>query len=108
MSWPANVHVIRVMCSGRVDPGFILEALRNGAGGVLVLACHPGDCHYKEGNLRAAQRMALLKRMLTRFQIEPARVRFDYVSASEGEKFARLATEMSQEITRLRPLSITN
>lgn len=108
LNWPANVHVIRVMCSGRVDPAFILDALRQGAAGVLVLACHPGDCHYKEGNYRAAQRMALLKRMLARFQVEPGRVRFDYVSASEGEKFARLATEMAQAIAQLGPLAITN
>ena len=108
LSWPANVHVIRVMCSGRVDPAFILEALSRGAGGVLVLACHPGDCHYKEGNYRAAQRMALLRRMLARFQVEPARVRFDYVSASEGERFARLVTEMAQVVARLGPLVMTN
>lgn len=103
---PAGVHVIRVMCSGRVDPVFVVEALRKGADGVLILACHPGDCHYKEGNYRAAHRAALLHRYLDQYQIEPARLRFDYVSAGEGEKFARVVNEMQETVSRLGPLAV--
>lgn len=106
LPWPAGVHVIRVMCSGRVDPVFVVEALRQGADGVLILACHPGDCHYKEGNYRTAHRAALLHRYLAQFQIEPARLRFDYVSAGEGEKFARVVNAMQEDIRRMGPLEV--
>ena len=82
-----------MMCSGRVDPQFVLKAFRNGADGVLIFACHPGDCHYKEGNYRAVQRHRILLRLLRQFGIEEERCRFDYVSAGEGEKFVRLITE---------------
>lgn len=102
---PPNVSVIRVMCSGRVDPQFILDAYRNGADGVLVLACHPGDCHYKEGNFRATVRHRALLGLLRQFGIETERCRFDYVSAGEGEKFAALASEMVDTLKRLGPLS---
>lgn len=105
LPWPAGVHVIRVMCSGRVDPVFVVEALRKGADGVLILACHPGDCHYKEGNYRAAHRAALLHRYLAQLQIEPARLCFDYVSAGEGEKFAKIVNEMQEAVRRLGPLA---
>ena len=83
--YPAEVKLIRVMCSGRVDPQFVLRAFEKGADGVLILACHPGDCHYKEGNLRALQRYRLLLRLIGQFGIPEERCRFDYVSASEGE-----------------------
>lgn len=104
---PDGIHVIRVMCSGRVDPTLVIEALRQGADGVLILACHPGDCHYKEGNYRAAHRSALLHRYLARFSIEPERLCFDYVSAGEGEKFARVVNQMQETIMRLGPLDAT-
>jgi F420-non-reducing hydrogenase iron-sulfur subunit len=104
IAYPPNVKVIRVMCSGRVDPQFVLEAYRQGADGVLILACHPGDCHYKEGNFRASQRHRLLVRLLKQFGIEDARCRFDYVSAGESEKFAAVVTEMTETIRVLGPL----
>jgi len=102
--YPPNVHVIRVMCSGRVDPQFVLEAYRLGADGVLILACHAGDCHYKEGNYRAIQRHRLLLQMLKQFGIEEQRCRLDFVAASEGEKYARVITEMVDSVRALGPL----
>jgi F420-non-reducing hydrogenase iron-sulfur subunit len=101
LEYPPNVRIVRVMCSGRVDPQLVLEALRKGADGVLILACHPGDCHYKEGNYRAAERHRLLLRVLGQFGIEKARCRFDYVSAGEGEKFAQTVREMVAELRAL-------
>ena len=106
MPYPPNVSVIRVMCSGRVDPQFVLEAFRKGADGVIILACHPGDCHYKEGNYRAAQRHRMLLRLLGQFGIEEGRCCFDYVSAGEGEKFVRVITEMVNAVKALGPLSV--
>ncbi len=106
LTYPPNVHVVRVMCSGRVDPQFVLQAYHKGADGVLILACHPGDCHYKEGNYRTAQRNRLLKKLLGQFGIEEERCRLDYVSAGEGERFAKLVTEMVDSLRRLGPLDI--
>ena len=106
LSCPANLRVVRVMCSGRVDPQFVLQAYRKGADGVLILACHPGDCHYKEGNYRAAQRHRLLLRLLRQFGIGEERCRFDYVSAGEGEKFVNVVSEMVNTLKRLGPLSL--
>jgi F420-non-reducing hydrogenase iron-sulfur subunit len=103
---PSNLRIVRVMCSGRVDPQFVLKAYQKGADGVLILACHPGDCHYKEGNYRAAQRHRLLLRLLRQFGIGEERCRFDYVSAGEGEKFVNVATEMVNTLKRLGPLSL--
>ena len=103
--YPPNVSVIRVMCSGRVDPQFVLQAFRKGADGVLILACHPGDCHYKEGNFRALQRHRILVRLLEQFGIEKNRCRFDYVSAGEGERFVRIITEMVEAVRALGPLA---
>ncbi len=102
---PSNLRVIRVMCSGRMDPQFILKAFKEGADGVLVLGCHPGDCHYKEGNYKALKRHLLLKRMLEQFGIEEGRLRLDWVSAGEGEKFARVAAEMVEAVRQLGPLA---
>lgn len=104
--YPPNVSVIRVMCSGRVDPQFVLEAFHKGADGVIILACHSGDCHYKEGNYRAVQRYRILLRLLEQFGIEKDRCNFDYVSAGEGEKFARVITEMVSTIKVLGPLKL--
>jgi F420-non-reducing hydrogenase iron-sulfur subunit len=103
--YPANVNIIRVPCSGSVHPQFILEAFHQGADGVMVLACHPGDCHYKEGNFRAAQRLALLGRLTDQLGIDRTRTRFDYVSAGEGEKFVRIVTEMVAELRELGPMA---
>ncbi len=102
--YPPNVSMIRVMCSGRVEPEFILESLRKGADGVLILACHPGDCHYKEGNFRAVQRHRILLKLLQQFGIDERRCRFDYASAGEGDKFVRIISEMVETVRELGPL----
>lgn len=99
--FPANVHVVRLMCSGRLDPQLIFRAFAAGADGVLVLACHPGDCHYKEGNLRAAGRQALLARVLEQMGIARQRCRFDYVSAAEGEKYRQVVSTMVADLKGL-------
>ncbi len=101
-----NVSVIKVMCSGRIDPQFILEAFEKGADGVMILACHPGDCHYKEGNYRAVQRHRLLLRLLKQFGIEEERCRFDYVSAGEGDRFVSVINETVEAVKKLGPLKI--
>ena len=103
MKYPPNIKSIRVMCSGRVDPVFILEALRKGADGVLVAGCHPGDCHYQSGNYKANRRMKLLKKLLEDMGIDPGRLRFEYISASEGAKFASVATEFVDELKKMGP-----
>ena len=103
MKYPTNLKSIRVMCSGRVDPAFVLEALRNGIDGVLIAGCHPGDCHYQSGNYKTNRRVKLLKKLLEELGIDQKRVRFEYVSASEGQKFATVVTEFVAEIKRLGP-----
>lgn len=101
--YPPNVRVIKFMCSGRIDPEFVLQAYKLGADGVLILGCHFGDCHYKEGNFRATQRFRLLRQLLKQHGIAEERCRFDYVSASEGEKFVKVVTEMTDTIRKLGP-----
>jgi len=103
MKYPPNLKSIRVMCSGRVDPAFVLEAFRKGVDGVLIAGCHPGDCHYQSGNYKTNRRVKLLKKLLEELGIEPLRVRFEYVSASEGQKFATVVTEFVAEIKKLGP-----
>jgi F420-non-reducing hydrogenase iron-sulfur subunit len=98
-----NVRIVRVMCSGRVEPSFILKALELGADGVLVLGCHPGDCHYSEGNYKTARRMQLLKKMLNQMGIEEERVRLDWVSASEGDRFVSIVNDMTEKVRALGP-----
>ena len=103
MKYPTNLKSIRVMCSGRVDPAFVLEALRKGVDGVLIAGCHPGDCHYQSGNYKTNRRVKLLKKLLEELGIDPKRVRFEYVSASEGQKFATVVTEFVAEMKKLGP-----
>jgi len=103
IKYPPNIKSIRVMCSGRVDTVFILEALKKGADGVLVAGCHPGDCHYQSGNYKTNRRIKLLKKLLEEMGVEPQRVRFDYVSASEGHKFASVVTEFVDELKKMGP-----
>ena len=98
-----NVRVIRVMCSARIDPTFVIKALADGADGVLVCGCHPGDCHYSEGNYKTMRRMPLLKRMLADFGIEDERVRLEWVSASEGQRFADIVDDMTERLRELGP-----
>ena len=105
-TYPPNVRVIRVMCSGRVDPEFVLKAFQSGADGVMILGCHPGDCHYKEGNYKALRRFHLLKRMLSQFGIDERRLRLDWVSASEADKFVETINEMVTTVKALGPLKV--
>jgi len=100
-----NVRVVRVMCSGRVEPTFVVKALQSGADGVLICGCHPGDCHYIEGNHKAARRIPLLKKMLAQLGIEEERVRLEWVSASEGDRFASIVDEMTEQIRELGPFN---
>ena len=104
IQYPPNIRIVRVMCSGRVDPSFILEALKDGADGVLVAGCHlPSDCHYISGNFKALRRIKLLKRVLEQFGIEPERVRLEWISASEGDKFAVVVKDMVDQIKKIGP-----
>ena len=104
--WPPNVRIIRVMCTGRVDPTFVLKAFEKGADGVLISGCHPGDCHYVEGNYKALRRTHFLKRLLSDFGIEPERLRLEWISASEGDRWAEVATEMTETIRGMGPLHL--
>lgn len=101
----SNIRVVRVMCSGRVEPTFILKALEKGADGVLIMGCHPRDCHYREGNYKTMRRFPLLKKMLSQMGVEDERVRLEWVSASEGERFATIVNDMTEQIKRLGPFS---
>ena len=103
LQYPATIRVIRVPCSGRVDPFYILKALQNGADGVLVSGCHPGDCHYLTGNYVARRRFAVLHDLLAFAGIDPGRVNFSWVSAAEGERFAQVVREVSERIRQLGP-----
>jgi F420-non-reducing hydrogenase iron-sulfur subunit len=101
--YPANVRIIRVMCSGMVHPNLVIEALTKGADGVVMCGCHPGDCHYQEGNLKAERRAEAITLMLGDFGIEEERFKLAWVSASEGPQFAKLMTEFTEQIKRLGP-----
>jgi F420-non-reducing hydrogenase iron-sulfur subunit len=101
--YPPNVRIIRVPCSGRINPLFIVKALAGGADGVLVAGCHPGDCHYISGNLLARRKFALLGRFLSYLGIEQERVHFSWVSASEGNRFAALVEKVTSAVSKLQP-----
>ncbi|MGQ9694731.1 MAG: hydrogenase iron-sulfur subunit [Thermodesulfobacteriota bacterium] len=103
INYPANVRILRVPCSGRVDPLFILKALRSGMDGVLVSGCHPGDCHYTAGNYHARRKFVILSRLLEYAGIDPRRVQFSWVSAAEGDKFAQVVREVVTAIQELGP-----
>jgi len=103
IQYPPTLRIVRVMCSGRVDPAFILEAFRSGADGVLIAGCHPGDCHYLSGNYKAQRRFSMLKRVLGQLGLEQERLRLDWVSASEGDRFATVIKDMTKEIKKLGP-----
>ncbi|MDI9645961.1 MAG: hydrogenase iron-sulfur subunit [Archaeoglobales archaeon] len=105
LSYPPNVRVIRVMCSGRVDPQFVLEAFADGADGVIVAGCHPpADCHYIEGNYKAYRRFELLKRILESFGIEKERFRLEWISAAEASKWVQVVNEMVSDLRRIGAL----
>ncbi len=107
LSYSPNVKLIRVMCSGRVDPQFVMDAFRQGADGVMVLGCHPGDCHYRNGNHKTQKRMILLEKLLQQFGIHKERFLLDWVSAGESEKFQKLTNSMNEKIAELGPLRLT-
>jgi F420-non-reducing hydrogenase iron-sulfur subunit len=104
IEYPPNLVPIRVMCSGRVDPTFVVKALADGADGVLIAGCHPGDCHYQEGNYKALRRYRMLLRLLDQFGIERDRVRLEWVSASEGDKFSKVVKDFTDKVRALGPL----
>lgn len=103
--YPPNIRLIRLMCSGRLDPTFILKALSEGADGVLITGCHPGECHYLEQNYKALRRYLLLRRTLGQMGIEPERVKLVWASAAEGVRLAREITKMVEEVRALGPLN---
>ncbi|MBI4703086.1 MAG: hydrogenase iron-sulfur subunit [Deltaproteobacteria bacterium] len=101
---PAGVKVVRLMCSGRMDPQLVVQAFAAGADGVMILGCHPGDCHYREGNYKARRRYALLSRMLEQLGIDRRRLVLDWVSAAESDKFVEVTNEMVESLRLLGPL----
>ncbi len=105
MQRPANLRIVRVMCGGRIDPQFVINGLMNGADGVLVSHCHPGDCHYIEGNLKTVRKMPMLHLYLKQFGINPKRAKYIYVSASEGIKLTEVIKEYSEELYKMRVLN---
>jgi len=106
LEYPANVRLVRVMCSGRVSPQFVMDAFRKGADGVMVMGCHFGDCHYRNGNVKAYKRMEILKKMLPQFGIDRARLSLEWVAAGESERFQKVVTEMTETVKTLGPLQI--
>lgn len=106
MKYAPNVRIIRVMCSGRIDPTFVLKALREGADGVLICGCHPGDCHYHEGNYKCLRRYHLLQKYLQQMGIEQGRLRLEWISASEGKQFAELVDDFTEQVKNLGPSDI--
>ncbi len=101
MKQAPNVRVVRVMCSGRIDPQFVMAAFQNGADGVLIGGCHPNDCHYQEGNYKCMRRFKLLERMLSDLGIEKERLRMEWISASEGNHLQHVVNEMTEQLRKL-------
>lgn len=106
MKYASNIRVVRVMCSGRVDPTFVLKSFREGADGVLICGCHPGDCHYHEGNYKCLRRYHFLKKYIAQMGLNPDRLKLAWISASEGKEFAQLADEMAETIKSLGPCKV--
>ncbi len=106
MKYAPNARVIRVMCSGRVDPQFVLDAFAQGADGVLIGGCHPGDCHYQEGNYKALRRYKMLKRVLDDLGLEEERLRLEWISAAEADKLRDVMDEMAEQLSALGPAQL--
>lgn len=103
LKYPPTIKLIRVPCSGRIEPEYIIQALANGADGVLLGGCHFGDCHYKDGNYKTARRMKQVEKMIKELGVEPERFRWEWISGSEGQKFAEVVTEFTETIKNLGP-----
>ncbi len=103
IQYPTNARIIRVQCTGMIHPALVIQALTRGADGVLVCGCHPGDCHYAEGNLRAKARADAIGLMLQDFGLEPERFRLEWVSAAEGQRFAEVMSEMVEQVRKVGP-----
>ena len=101
--YPANIRMIRVMCSGTIEPLYVVKAFKEGADGVFIGGCHHGDCHYQNGNYKTQRRIVLLKRAILEIGLDPRRIRLEWVSAAEGQRFARIITEFTEEIKKLGP-----
>lgn len=106
MKYASNIRIIRIMCSGRVEPTFVLSAFKEGADGVLICGCHPGDCHYHEGNYKCLRRYYLLKKYITQMGIDPKRLHLEWISASEGKQFSELANRFTNIIRELGPCEV--
>ncbi len=105
IQYPANIRIVRVQCTGMIHPELVIEALTHGADGVLVCGCHPGDCHYIDGNMRAKSRAEALELMMEDLGLEPERFRLEWVSASEGSRFAQVIREMVEQVKKVGPSS---
>ncbi|MBU1036257.1 hydrogenase iron-sulfur subunit [bacterium] len=103
IQYPPNIRMIRVMCSGTIEPLYVVKAFKEGADGVFIGGCHPGDCHYQSGNYKTQRRIVLLKRAISEIGLDPRRIRLEWVSAAEGQRFARIITEFTEEIKKLGP-----
>jgi F420-non-reducing hydrogenase iron-sulfur subunit len=106
MEYKPNVRIIKVMCSGRIEPTLVLNAFAKGADGVLICGCHPGDCHYQEGNYRCLRRYELLQKYIIQMGIEAERLKLEWISASEGKQFAELIDSFTETVTELGPSKI--
>ncbi len=106
LKYASNIRIIRIMCSGRVEPAFVLKAFKEGADGVLICGCHPGDCHYHEGNYKCLRRFHLLQKYIKQMGIPSERLRLEWISASEGVEFAHLVNEFTDTIKGLEPSTI--
>jgi F420-non-reducing hydrogenase iron-sulfur subunit len=106
MKYASNINIIRVMCSGRIEPMFVLTAFREGADGVLLCGCHPGDCHYHEGNYKCLRRYYFLQKYLAQMGVNKFRMRLEWISASEGKQFSELADDFTEKIRNLGPCNM--
>jgi len=106
IQYPPNLRMIRVMCSGTIEPVYVLEAFQKGADGVFIGGCHPGDCHYQAGNYKTMRKVILMKRLLAQLGISPKRLRLEWVSAAEGQRFAQVVTDFIAEVKELGPNSL--
>ena len=106
LDYQEGIRIIRVMCSGRIDPTFVMSAFRNGADGVIVMGCHLGDCHYRNGNIKTMRRMEILKRLIKQMGYNENRFRYEWVAAGESEKFRTISNEMASQLQEIGPLTM--